>query len=297
MTQLQKHKLKEAVRSKRLLIISIVAFFTIFCIYTIGYDYTIGDHTYYTTTGTFGDGHDLTLLVLRPMAMMMGDAPLPIFVNFMFVLSVYFMIKPFTKYPEWAFILAGITPLATVYAQVFAISFFNFMLGLYFRNKKKFAPLFLILVFLAHYWTGLFVAGIFALYILAFDRKSLKVALLPTIIITGIFFFLMPQGIGFLTQSPLVLPSGYLTTTGFFYLLSRGFSFFGLAFFGLWRLYVTNRNFFKINLMLFLIPLSIFVLPTSNYWDWRLFYFMPFLALVSILMSYLFEGKPEKKPE
>lgn len=224
----------------------------------------------------------------------LGEAALPIFVNFMFVLGVYFMLKPFIKYPEWAFILAPITPLATVYAQIFAISFFNFMLGFYFRNRKKIAPLFLVLVFLAHYWTGLFVAGIFTLYVLAFDRKSLGVSLLPTVIITGSFFLFMPQGVGFLTQTPTVVPPGYLTTAGFFVLLSRGLSFFFLSFFGLWRLWIKNRGFFNINLILFLIPLFIvFVLPTSGYWDWRLLYFMPFLALVSVFMSYLFEGKTE----
>ncbi len=295
---------------KKLLVLSVVVFFTVFCIETIGFDYTIGDHSYYTTTGTFGDGHDLTLLVLRPMYLVLPsplrDAALPIFINFMFVLSVYFMLKPFVKYPEWAFILAPITPLATVYAQIFAISLFNFMLGFYFRIKKKIAkntkkyysvilpPLFLFLVFLAHYWTGLFVAGIFALYVLAFDRKALKVSLLPTIVIAGSFFLFMPQGMGFLTQAPTVVPPGYLTTARFFVLLSRGLSFFVLSFFGLWRLYVKSRGFFKVNLMLFLIPLFIvFALPTSEYWDWRVLYFMPFLALVSVLMSYLFEGKTE----
>jgi len=295
---------------KKLLILSVIVFLTVFCIEVIGWDYSIGDHSYYATTGMLGDGHDLTLLVLRPIYLILPsplkDAALPIVINCMFVLSVYFMLKPFTKYPEWAFLLAPIIPLATLYAQIFAISLFNFMLGFYFRSKKGIAknikkyydvilpPLFLFLVFLAHYWTGLFVAGIFTLYVLAFDRGALKVSLLPTILIAGSFFLFMPQGVGFLTQTPTVIPSGYLTTAGFFYLLSRGGSFFVLSFFGLWRLYVKSRGFFKVNLMLFLIPLFIvFVLPTSNYWDWRLFYFMPFLALVSVLMSYLFEGKTE----
>lgn len=296
---------------RKLLILSVVVFFTVFCIYTIGFDYT-GDHSYYTTTGTFGDGHDLTILVLRPMYWILPsplrDAALPIFVNFLFVLSVYFMLKPFVKYPEWAFILAPITPLAIVYAQIFAISLFNFMLGFYFRSKKKIAknikkyygvilpPLFLFLVFLAHYWTGLFVAGIFALYVLAFDRKSFKTSLLPTIIIAGFFFLFMPHGIGFLT-APSTTPTGYgyLTTAGFFFLMSRGLSFFIFSFFGLGILYIRFKNFFKINLMLFIVPLFIvFALPTSDYWAWRVIYFIPFLVLVSVLMSYLFEGKTKE---
>lgn len=290
---------------KKFLVLSVIVFLIVIGIQTMGFDFTIRGHLYYVATGQFGDGHDLTILILRPMAIL-GDAALPIFINFMFAMSVYFLLKPFIKYPEWAFLLAPLTPLAAVYAQIFAIALFNFMLGFYFRNKKKIAkntkkhygailpPLFLFLVFLAHYWTGLFVAGVFAIYVLAFDRKALKVSLLPTIIIAGFFFLFMSQGIGFLTQAPIVVPSsGYLTTARFFVLLSRGLSFFFLSFFGLWRLWVKNRGFFKVNLMLFTIPLFIFVLPTSGYWDWRLLYFMPFLALVSVLMSYLFEGKTE----
>lgn len=280
----------ESLRKKKLLILSVVVFLIVIGIETMGFDYTIGDHPYYTTLGQFGQGHDLTLLILRPMAVL-GDAALPIFINFMFVLSVWFMLKPLIKYPEWAFILAPITPLAAVYAQIFAISMFNFALGFHFRNKKEIAPLFFVLVFLAHYWTGLFVTAIFVVYVLAFDRKYWGTSMVPTIIIAGFFFLFMPQPIGFLTQAPTATAPGYMATADFFVLLSRGLSFFVLSFFGLGLLWVKNRDFCKINLMLFLIPLVVFVLPTSIYWDWRLIYFMPFLALVSVLMSYLFEGK------
>lgn len=303
-------RLTKTLKKKKLLV-SIVIFLTVFSIETIDFDYTIGDHSYYTTIGGLGQGHDLTLIVLRPMYLVLPsflrDAALPIFVNFMFVLSVYFMLKPFIRYPEWAFILAPITPLATVYAQIFAISLFNLMLGFYFRAKQKLeglyrliALLFLVLIFLAHYWTGLFVAGIFVLYLLVFDRKSKS--LLPSILIAGIFFLFISQPIGFLTDTQNITPEGYLTTAGFFFLISRGLSFFFLSFAGLgilYRQYQMNKkrfyvhlNFFRINLMLFLIPfLIVFCLPTSDYWDWRLFYFMPFLALVSVLMSYLFTKK------
>jgi len=286
---------------KKLLILSVAAFFIVITIVMLGFDYTIGDHYYYISTGHFGDGHDLTLLILRPLAIF-GDPALPIFINFIFALSVYFMLKPFIKYPEWAFILAPITPLAGIYAQLFAISLFNFMLGFYFRNKKRIAenikkwyavplpPLFLILTFLAHYWTGLFVAAVFVLYLFLHDRPD-KFALFTTIAITSFFFFCLGHGLGFLTRTPTTVSTGYLTTAGFLYWLSRGGSFFAISFFGLWRLWVKNRDFCKINLMLFIIPLFIFVLPTSNYWDWRLIYFMPFLALVSVLMSYLFTRK------
>ncbi len=277
---------------RKLLFLSVAVFLVVIGVEAVGFDYTLPGHIYYTATGQLGEGHDLALLVLRPMAIF-GDAALPIFINFMFALSVYFMLKPFIKYPEWAFILAPITPLAVVYAQIFAISLFNFGLGFYFRGKREIAPLFLVLVFLAHYWTGLFVTGIFTLYVLAFDRKFWATSLVPTIIIAGFFFFLMPQRMGFLTQAPAVVPPGYVNTIDFFILLSRGGIFLVLSFFGLWRLWMRDRGFFKINLMLLLIPLSIFVLPTSQVWDWRLLYFMPFLALVSVLISYLFEGKKE----
>lgn len=283
---------------RKLLVLSIVAFFIVFSIETAGFNYVTGDHPYYTHLGQLGQGHDLTLMVLRPMYLVLPsfvrDNALPIFINFMFVFSIYFMLKPFVKYPEWAFLLAPLMPLSTVYAQIFAISFFNFMLGFYFRGKREVAPLFLVLVFLAHYWTGLFVAVIFTMYVLAFDRKFWGTSLVPTVIIAGFFFLFMPQGIGFLTQAPTVIPPYYLTTADFFFLISRGFTFFFLSFFGLWILWLKNRDFCKINLMLLLIPLLIFVLPTSNEWDWRLLYFQPFLVLVSVLMSYLFEGKTEQ---
>ncbi|GAI41552.1 unnamed protein product, partial [marine sediment metagenome] len=240
----------------KLLILSVVAFLVVIGAEMTGFDYTIGDHPYYAgnapekmAPGQFGQGHDLTLLILKPMAIL-GDAALPIFINFMFVLSVYFMLKPFIKYPEWAFLLAPLTPLAAIYAQIFAISIFNFMLGFYFRGRKEIAPVFLVLIFLAHWWTGVFVAGIFTLYVLAFDRKFWVTSLVPTIIIAGFFFFFMSQGMGFLTQSPgtetsfmffLPLLGAYLGVAGFFLLLTRGLSLFILSFFGLYLLYKRHR--------------------------------------------------------
>ncbi|MBA7602758.1 hypothetical protein ES703_09854 [subsurface metagenome] len=320
----------------KLLILSVVAFLAVIIPVAVGIDYTIGDHPYYTTTGQFGQGHDLALIVARPLYLLFGDLAIPVFFNFFFAFSVYFLIKPFVKTPEWAILLAPITPLTTVYAQIFAISLFNFMLGFYFRLKLrenirntpaqmrkphkrrligKFAykgylkelPIFgfLILVFLAHYWTGLFVAGIFALYVLAFDRKSLRESLLPTILIAGIFFFFISQPIGFLTQAPgtgtylsmiFFIPflNIYLGLLGFFLLLTRGLSLFFLSFPGLYLLYKRHRDFFKVNLLLFFIPLIAFAPFASDYWNWRLFYFMPFLALTSVLLSYLFEGKSDQ---
>lgn len=266
----------------------------------LGFDYDIqrlGDHSYYVTTGKFGDGHDLTLLISKPLARL-GDPALPIFFNFFFALSIYFMLKPFIKYPEWAFLLAPLTPLTGVYAQIFAISLFNFMLGFYFRSKKKVAAGFLVLVFLAHFWTGIFMFFVFTLYVLIFDRNReiLKWFLLPAIFVVGFFLLFMFQGMGFLAW-PQTGPFGDLTATQFFALLSRGFGFFILSLFGLYKLYnFKNRGFFKINLMLFVIPLFVvFCLPTASYWNWRMFYFIPFLALTSVIFSSVFAGKDKQK--
>jgi len=301
--------------SNKLLVLSLVAFFTVFALLTMGFDYTIGDVPYYAASGKLGEGHDLTLIVLRPIYLLLPSCiennVVHIFINFMFAWSVYFLVKPFVKRPEWAFILAPIAPLAGVYAQLFAISLFNFMMGFYFRSKEKIAknikkhysailpPLFLILVFLAHYWTGLFVSFIFVVYLMAFDRSrgSMKQLLLPAIAIGAFFFFFSVHGMGglaFLIQPSEAVPPGSMTAAHFFVLLSRGLSFFFLSFAGLGLLYKKYRNFFKLNLMLFLIPLSIFVLPTAIYWNWRLFYFMPFLLLMTVLLSYLFEGKTKR---
>ena len=289
----------------KLLLLSVVAFLAVIIPVAVGIDYTIGDHPYYTTTGQFGQGHDLALIVARPLYLLFGDLAIPVFFNFFFAFSVYFLIKPFVKTPEWAILLAPITPLTTVYAQIFAISIFNFGLGFYFRGRKKIAPLFFVLIFLAHYWTGLFVVGIFTLYVLAFDRKSIRESLLPSVLVAGIFFLFISQPIGFLTQAPrtgtytsmvFFFPffNVYLGLFGFFLLLTRGLSLFFLSFPGLYLLYKKHRNFFKVNLLLFFIPLFIAFVPlVSDYWNWRLFYFMPFLVLTSVLMSYLFGGKTE----
>ena len=67
----------ESLKRKKLLVLSVIVFFVVIGIETMGFDYTIGDHPYYITTGQFGQGHDLTLLILRPMAIL-GDAALPI---------------------------------------------------------------------------------------------------------------------------------------------------------------------------------------------------------------------------
>lgn len=292
----------------KLLILSVVAFLAVIVPVAVGIDYTIGDHSYYTTTGQLGQGHDLALIVARSLYLLFGDLAIPVFFNFFFAFSVYFFIKPFVKTPEWAILLAPITPLTTVYAQIFAVSIFNFGLGFYFRNRREIAPLFLVLVFLAHWWTGLFVAAIFALYVLTFDRKFWATSLVPTVIIAGFFFILMPQETGFLTQAPgtgtytsmvffIPLFNVYLGLFGFFLLLTRGLSLFFLSFPGLYLLYKKHRDFFKVNLLLFFIPLIAFAPFVSDYWNWRLFYFMPFLALTSVLMSYLFEGKSKNHPK
>ena len=235
--------------------------------------------------GGFGQGHDLTLLISKPLSVL-GNQALPIFFNFFFVFSIYFLIKPFVKYPEFAFVFGPVVPLASVYAQIFALGFFNFALGSYFRDNKKACLLFFCLIFLAHYWTGLFAFGILMLFFLI--HKSKWWALQPAICIVTLFFFLiMPQGISFLGD---VSASANEDILHYFFLLSRGFSFFMFGLVGLYMLYFKNKDFFKLNFLLFFIPLAIaLVFRSSTYWAWRVFYFIPMLALFSVLMSSLYE--------
>jgi len=289
---------------RKLLVISVAVFFLVMGIEVIGFNYGIGDHPYYTISGRgfLGDGHDLTLLISKPLSML-GDFTLPLFFNFMFAFSIYFLLKSFPKikYPEWAFLLAPIIPLASVYAQIFAASLFNFALGFFFRNRYKLFPVFLTLTFLAHYWSGLFLAGIFVLYLLVFHRgnDTFKWCLIPTMLIVLFFTHVVsPSDLSFLSSNAgHVGGINEMTVMDFLKLFSRGFVFFGLALFGLIVIYIKKMKYFiRLNIMLCVVPLLIVaVFSNSPYWNWRICYFIPLIALSSIFMSWLYEKSDRNK--
>lgn len=286
---------------KKFLFLAIAVFLITMSIETLGFNYNIGDHHYYTINGTgvFGDGHDLTLLISKPLSVL-GDFTLPLFFNFIFAFSIYFLLKSFPKikYPEWAFLLAPITPLASIYAQIFAIALFNIGLGFYFRNKHKLVPLFLVLVFLAHYWSGLFIAGIFILYLLLFDRnpQTRRWCLLPTMTIILFFTSIFGKNLAFFSnigdlKSWSAAGVVGMTVFDFLKLFSRNFVFFELAVVGACFLYIKKiKNFLALNMLLFVVPLfTIVVFSNSIYWNWRMAYFMPLTVLTTVLFSWLRE--------
>lgn len=280
------------------LVLSFFVCFLVLFVETLGFNYSIGDHPYYVAggRGTFGDGHDLTLLITKPLSLA-GNFALPLFFNMFLASSIYFLLKAFPriKYPEWAFILAPITPLASVYAQLFAIGLFNFALGFFFRNRYKLSPVFLMLTFFAHYWSGLFLAGIFILYILLFDqnRENRTWCMLPAMIIISFFSYsFMARGLSFLSQITGVVPAGgvtAMTIADFLNLITRGFVFVALACIGIVILYVQKyKKFLILCIMLLAIPLiTMFMFLNSIYWNWRMAYFMPLTALTTVLMSWL----------
>lgn len=280
------------------LVLSFLACFAVLFVETLGFNYSIGDHPYYTMggRGTFGDGHDLTLLVTKPLSLL-GNFALPLFFNLFLASSIYFLLKAFPriKYPEWAFILAPITPLASVYAQLFAIALFNIGLGVFFRNRYKLFPVFLLLTFFAHFWSGLFLAGAIVLYVLLFDygKEARRWCLLPTMIIISFFSYsFMARGLDFLSQISGALPAGGvsgMTILDFLGLLSRNGVFIVLACIGLVILYIQKyKKFLVLCAMLILIPMiTMFMFSNSIYWNWRMAYFMPLTALTTVFMSWL----------
>jgi hypothetical protein len=267
---------------------------------TLGFNYSVGDHSYYIVggKGTLGDGHDLTLLVTKPLSLV-GNFTLPLFFNIFLAASIYFLLKAFPriKYPEWAFILAPITPLASVYAQIFAIALFNVALGFFFRNRFKLIPFLLFLTFLAHYWSGIVLAGVFITYLLLFDQSTEKHrwCLLPAMIILAAFSFsVMAKDTSFLSQITGQVPAGgvtLMTITDFLYLFTRGYIFVVFACLGAALLYIEKyKKFLVLCAMLLTIPaIAMFMFSNSIYWNWRMAYFMPLATLTTVLMSWLHE--------
>jgi len=282
------------------LLLSFLICFAVLFTETVGFDYSIGDHPYYVIggSGAFGDGHDLTLLVTRPLSLL-GDFALPLFFNIFLAMSIYFLLKAFPriKYPEWVFILAPITPMSSVYAQLFAIALFNFGMGFFFRNRFKVFPLFLALTFFAHYWSGMFLTGAFMLYVLLFDqnRENRRWSILPAMIIISVFSYsFMARDMSFLSQISGAIRSGggyTMTLFDFVSLFTRNFMFIILAVFGAAVLYIYKyKKFLIFYVTLLIIPmLTMLMFSNSIYWNWRMAYFMPLIPLMTILLSWLHE--------
>ena len=254
------------------------------------------DLNYYVIGGTFGTGHDLTIAISQPLAKI-SIYLLPIFFFSVFVFGVYYFVKPFVKYPEWAFLMAPLTLLTTILAQIFSVGLFWFVLGFYFRDKKHpqrrykyLMSLFLFLACLAHFWSGICIVLAFAAFLIIERKPKLCCVLTPAFLLLMLVALMMrftPVNMfspDFVSYAPGEIPN-------FFYLFTRGMGFLFSASVGvLWLLKSKEYGLLKIILPLLLVPIGMMlVLPYD--WVWRLFYFMPLLALTAIVMSYVFEGK------
>lgn len=259
------------------------------------------DLNYYVVGGTFGTGHDLTIAISQPLAKV-SIYLLPIFFFSVFVFGVYYFIKPFVKYPEWVFIMAPATLLTTILAQIFSVGLFWFVLGFYFRDKKhpqrryKIAIMvFLFLTSLAHFWSGICIVLAFAAFLVIDKKPKLIYVLTPALVLIisvalmmGFTPIRMFDPTTFVRYAPETIPT-------FFYLFTRGMGFLISASVGiLWLLIKKEYSLLKIIVPLLVVPIGMMlVLPYD--WVWRLFYFMPLLALTSIFLSYAQENKDKEK--
>ena len=258
------------------------------------------DLEYYSKSGTFGTGHDLTLAISLPLAKV-SIYLLPLFFFSVFVFGVYYFIKPFVKYPEWAFILAPLTILTTVLAQIFAVGLFWFVLGFYFRDKKHpqrrykiLMSIFMFLVVLAHFWSGICLVGIFMAFLVIERKWKLIHITTPAILLLALIALIMrftPAGMftaEFMQYAPGEIPT-------FFTLYTRDMGYLISALAGIIFLFKHKEfSLLKIVIPLLLTPILLMLFLPYD-WVWRLFYFMPLLPLTSLFMSYAWEHKEKRK--
>jgi len=285
--------------NRKLLILSLIIFFCVFTFEVARFTYSgdaAGDTPYYLDNGcgAVGQGHDLTLVFSKPLSKIWTPL-VPLFFNFIFAFGAYFMIKHYIKYPELALVIAPLMPLTGVYAEIFAIALFFFAMGFYFRKQMPLALFFFCMVFLAHYWTGIFAFGLFIVFFLVhrplnMDKNYLFLGSLCVVVM--FFMFVMPQGMGFRMNLLFSIYGGtsnnwYLRH--FFLLLNGNGLFILTSVSGLYILYrYCDLEFFKLTTIMYLIPLIVaFTIPNSGYWNWRLLYFMPTLPLTTVAFSWI----------
>ena len=259
------------------------------------------DLNYYVVGGKFGTGHDLTIAISQPLAKV-NIYLMPVFFFFVFTVGVYYLIGPVVKRPEWAFIIAPLTPLTTVLAQIFSVGLFWFALGAYLRFKnttvyqKRYMALitlFLFLACLAHFWGGICMIAAFGFFVLIDKRPKLLILAAPALVVLVVVALHMqftPAGMftkEFMQYAPGEIPTFFsLFTRQMSFLLSAGLGVVWLALYRQW-------SFLKLVIPLLIFPILLMLLLPYD-WVWRLFYFMPLLPLTSVVMSYIFEGRKLK---
>lgn len=250
------------------------------------------DLTYYVINGPFGSGHDLTILISKPLAQI-NLYLMPLFFFSFFTASIYLFVSNFTKYPQWTFILSPLSILTVVLAQIFSIGFFWLVMYTYYKLKKNnkiyykiFIPVGLMLMTLAHLWSGTILLTAFTFFVL-WDSKKIYLAEISLVILISTILLYNFNPISMLSIDYVKdsISSTQTITTAITRNISLMFS--STLCFGLLIKEKIN-SLLKLFLPLFVMP---FLLVSMLDFDWtdRLVLFMPLLAMSSILLSKLHE--------
>lgn len=237
--------------------------------------------------GLLGQGHDLSLILSR-LLVQIGHFMIPLFFISFFVFSGWFLLKPLCRFPEAIFIVAPFSLVLLImsnvyfiFAQMLAMGFAFISIGLYLRGRKIPTMLCLVLMATSHFWSGIFYAGAFGLYLLVRDRKFI-VYLLPSLVVLMV---LMPAGAFnfLLNRTSFGSNLSYIWNVQ----LLENYILVPFVFYGAWRL---RKH--KIGLLFFVI-IAFALVPLlflqSQNWGYRLVTLIPILPCEAMGVSGLLE--------
>lgn len=239
--------------------------------------------------GSLGQGHDLALIVSRVL-IPIGNFAIPAFFISFFCIASYFMLKKLVRFPEAIFItvpfsvfLLIISGAYFLFAQMLAMGLFFLAIGFYLRNpttrdKKRWTykywtyndlgmSICLILMSASHSWSALFYLGVFGVYLLIKDHRSL-IHLLPAILLLATT---APSGfLGFLTVRTSVGQNlSYLVNVQ----LTENIILLPFLAWGAWRLIKSRIGLLFVAMAA--VPLLTILFLWSPYWSYRVVTLIP----------------------
>jgi len=255
--------------------------------------------------GSLGQGHDLALILSR-VFIVGGNFMVPLFFMTFFIFSGWFLLKPLVRFPEVIFVVAPFSVFLLIisgayflFAQMLAMGFFFLAIGFYLRNpatrdKKRWTykywtyddlgmSICLILMSASHSWSALFYLGVFGVYLIVKDHRSL-IYLIPAILLLA---STAPSGfLGFLTvQTSVGQNLSYLVNVQ----LTENIILLPFLAWGAWRLIKS-----RIGLLFAVViaaPLVTIMLLWSPCWSYRVVTLIPINMLeasgVSGLLEYI----------
>jgi len=246
--------------------------------------------------GELGQGHDLALIISR-LLVQIGNFALPAFFISFFCVAGYFMLKQLVRFPEAIFVVAPFSLVLLImsgayflFAQMTSMSFFFIAIGFYLRDptkRNKLATMIcLALMATSHFWSGIFYAGVFGLYLLIRNRKFIPYTL-PAL---AVLLVLMPSGAFNFLSNKTSVGSGlsYIVNTQ----LTENIVLVPFLIFGVWML---RKH--KIGLLFFMIiafSLIPLIFLQSSYWGYRLISLMPLNIFEGIGLSGFLEWLARK---